>query len=96
MTILLSDRRHVARKSHQCSVCLGTIAAGDTYRVQRIVEGGDAWTWKAHLLCRTAEDDVWQDDDRGYDDLIDWDEDIRPRLLAFFTAIAAPLLEAPE
>lgn len=51
MPVLLDDARPVARKPHGCNACLGVIAAGDTYERQRVADGSEIWTWKAHLLC---------------------------------------------
>lgn len=52
--INLGTERPVARKSHVCDSCCGTIDVGQRYVRARIVDGGEAWTWKAHEDCQRA------------------------------------------
>lgn len=71
MALLLDGITPVARARHRCNGCLGWVRPGERYRRQRIVEGGDAWTYKSHLLCWAASiafrsenallDDEWTD-----------------------------------
>jgi len=53
--VLLGETRPRAVKSHLCAACLGTIGTGDRYIRQRVVDGPEAWVWKAHLLCEQAD-----------------------------------------
>lgn len=52
--INLGSARHVARKAHRCDSCGGRINPGEPYIKDRIVDGLDAWTWKAHTSCNLA------------------------------------------
>jgi len=65
-------------------VCLGTIGIGDRYRRQRIVDGGDAWVWKAHGLCDAAYVRAWHEFGPLYDETLDFAEEVRPYLIEFF------------
>ena len=51
MCTVLADERPTARRRHGCNACGGTIGVGDVYERQRVVDGADIWTWKAHVLC---------------------------------------------
>lgn len=51
MTTVLDERRPVANKRHHCNGCLGVISPGEHYVIQKIVDGSEFWTWKAHELC---------------------------------------------
>lgn len=62
----VSESRPVARKAHRCNACHGTIAKGDSYLRQFNVDGRDAWTWKAHLLCMA----ILRADADPYDDCL--------------------------
>lgn len=52
--INLGTRRHVARKAHRCESCGRRINPGEPYNSTRMVDGGDAWVWKAHTYCDAA------------------------------------------
>lgn len=67
--IVLSQSTHRARKEHQCGECLGTIGIGDSYERARVVDGGDAWTWKAHHLCHSVSIELTRELDLMPDDL---------------------------
>lgn len=90
MSVLLDDVWHVARKAHQCCVCWGTIAPGDRYHRQRVVQDGDPGVFKCHALCDLAY--WWAHTDLGLDsdEAPDWHEDMAPLVAAFFAAWAAP------
>ena len=49
--MVLGDRVHRTRKGRQCELCLLKIAAGDPYRRQFNVDGGEAWTHVSHVHC---------------------------------------------
>jgi hypothetical protein len=48
---IISDSNRKAKKEHRCSYCNGIIVKGEIYNRQVNVDGGDMWTWKAHLDC---------------------------------------------
>jgi predicted RNA-binding Zn-ribbon protein involved in translation (DUF1610 family) len=52
--IVLGDSKQTARKTHRCDSCLGTIEPGEKYCRARIVDGGEAWVWRAHAACQEA------------------------------------------
>lgn len=54
MCRLIDEAVVTARKRHGCSACLGTIAVEQPYLRQRVADGDDAWTWKAHTVCVAA------------------------------------------
>lgn len=87
MTTTLNEETRRARKAHGCNVCRGRIAAGDRYRVQTNVGGGDLWTWRAHLLCYAAFGLAWDIDWHDFDNNPDWWE-IAPLILRFFAVLA--------
>lgn len=94
MPTLLDDRWLTARKEHGCNACLGRIAPGDRYRRQRLVDYGDAWTFKAHELCDAV---YWHcfhemdlmDDEPGPDPAYD----IHPVLRAVLAVFGGPTRE---
>lgn len=94
MTTLLADEVRTARKAHGCNACLGMIAAGDRYARQRIVDGGDAWVWKAHLLCHAAWNFGCAELELVSDEGLEPDE-LRGFVLRFFETIAAPACHGP-
>jgi len=49
--LCLGSSKHVARKQHRCDSCCGRIESGETYHRARMIDGGDAWVWKAHIRC---------------------------------------------
>jgi len=51
MAELISERRPVARKRHFCEECGRSIVPGTQYLNQRCKDGGDVWTFKAHIDC---------------------------------------------
>ncbi len=54
MPVVLGNRRLAARKRHCCDSCGRAIEPGTSYERQRCVDGGDAWTYKAHPACLKA------------------------------------------
>ena len=85
MTVtILRDERPVARKDHGCNECGGRIGAGDRYRRQSNVDGGDIWTYKAHALCFALVPWDWVDDTSP----TDWHE-AQLRLIEWFVAFVA-------
>jgi hypothetical protein len=87
MVTLLSTRSPIARKSHQCGSCLGTISPGDRYRKQRIVDGREAWTWKAHTLCDAIMARLFLELKLYDDESPDMHEDFLPRLQDVFAGL---------
>jgi hypothetical protein len=88
---VLDDRWFTARKPHFCSTCFGRIGAGDRYRRQRSVDGGDGpWTYKCHALCDQAYSIAYREagctDDEGPDD-----GEVREVLQRFWSALAGML-----
>lgn len=51
MVRVIHESRPVARKEHQCCECGTPIEPGTQYARQRNTDGGDVWTYKAHLEC---------------------------------------------
>jgi hypothetical protein len=49
--IVLHNRVRVAAKQHQCDLCLMAIPQGKKYKYSFIIEGGDSWSFRAHLHC---------------------------------------------
>lgn len=71
MATLVDESRPLSRKAHQCCACDAPIRPGVRYVRQRMVDGRDAWVWKAHLECQSAADyldlfneEAW--DSRGF------------------------------
>lgn len=56
--ILLDHSEYTARKKHYCDSCNGTIEAGQRYVRQRIVDGSEGYTYKAHDHCKALSDHV--------------------------------------
>jgi hypothetical protein len=54
MCVLLANEEHIARKSHFCDGCEGIITPGTLYVRQRVTDGPDIWTWRAHPACHDA------------------------------------------
>ena len=52
--ISLGSTTQKAKKQHRCGSCGGDIVIGQTYVRARIVDGGEAWVWKAHEDCQRA------------------------------------------
>ena len=51
---VISTAAPVARKTHRCDGCGATIAAGTRYQKDFMVDGGESYTYRAHLDCVTA------------------------------------------
>ena len=96
MSRTLSERRPVARKQHQCDQCCGVISPGDRYFVQRNVDGGDTWTWRAHELCTAASRLAYRLGDFYYEDYPDWHEEVLPLVLRFFESLANLAAGVPQ
>jgi hypothetical protein len=66
MTIVSTNQQR-ARKQHMCCSCQELIVKGESYTATFITDGGDAWTWKEHVVChkigsiRIRELDDWGD-----------------------------------
>lgn len=88
MCQLIDDRWVVARKDHHCNGCGGTISKGTSYLRQRVVDGRDIWTYKAHELCAAIEWRIQRDYHLDCTDSID-DHEVREQITAIFTAWAA-------
>lgn len=43
-----------ARKQHCCDWCYESIPVGSSYHHSRIMENGEAWTYRDHLECNEA------------------------------------------
>jgi len=86
MTLVLDDRIRKARREHMCDSCLRPISAGTTYRRVRCVNGGDAWTWKAHPACERAGKLLYaagiEGDDGAYLNVCEMDSDEREAVYA--------------
>lgn len=54
MTTTLGEKTVTARKPHECQLCHRTIDKGEKYFTQRNADGGEIWTWRAHLACNAA------------------------------------------
>lgn len=88
MCRLIDDRTIVARKDHHCNGCCGTISKGTPYLRQRVVDGGDIWTYKAHELCAEIEGRIQHEYQLDCTESID-DYEVRERITEWFTAWAA-------
>jgi hypothetical protein len=51
MVDMICETRPRARHRHQCGLCYEAIEVGDRYVRQFNRDGGEVWTWKAHLKC---------------------------------------------
>lgn len=89
MTLVLDETRPVARKTHFCDVCLGTIGVGDQYLRQRNVGDDGPYVFKAHRLCWAISLRVNRENG-GWED--DWPEplEVRAEIAAIFEALALP------
>ena len=58
MTVI-EERRPRARKAHACEVCARAIPEGERYVWQRVVDGRDAWTYRAHEACHNRLARFW-------------------------------------
>lgn len=67
---ILSDTTQAARKRHRCDSCGRHIEIGEQYARQRIVDGGDAWVFKAHTHCMEAGKLLFNNGLGGVDDTI--------------------------
>lgn len=54
MTLIAHDEIKAARKVHWCDWCNEDIAIGQPYIRQRVKDGSDVWTYRAHLECYGA------------------------------------------
>ncbi len=68
--ISLGSTTQKAKKPHRCDSCGGTIKIGHTYVRARIVDGGEAWVWKAHGDCQEAGQILWNNDIMGDDNCL--------------------------
>ena len=89
--IVLAEERPVARKTHFCEVCLGTIGAGDRYLRQRNVGDDGPYVFKAHALCWALSLRLAREAGLFTDDG-EWPEpdEVRVAITAWFGAIAGP------
>lgn len=52
MATIIHHETPTARKQHHCDECCGKpIEPGEKYIRQRNKDGGDIWTYKAHVEC---------------------------------------------
>jgi len=58
----LSDETRKARKQHRCNWCGNIIQKGEKYRHSVYVDGGDMWSFKAHLKCDQIFDAFYKED----------------------------------
>lgn len=80
-----SELRHAtprAQKSHQCSLCLGPIARGETYSRTTYVGDGNVYDWLTCTACITDRVSTsvfnwiaWDEDGISPDDALEWAED---------------------
>lgn len=70
MITVIGSVTHTARKEHRCDSCLRGIAPGTSYQRSRCVDGGDAWTWKAHHPCTDAGIILWRQGICGEEDAL--------------------------
>ena len=64
MEQLISSETPTAKKKHRCDHCAHFIPKGAKYLKQFCVDGGHAWTWRAHIDCHdcaVAVTDKWDD-----------------------------------
>lgn len=59
MVNVIGTSKPKARIEHRCDSCGRMIEIGQIYNRSRCVDGGDAWTWKAHPACTTAGNILW-------------------------------------
>lgn len=59
MITTLSEATVKARKAHRCAMCAGEIAVGESHYTQSCAEAGQAWTYRAHVACRSLEQEYW-------------------------------------
>jgi len=77
---IIWESKQAAHHRHYCEECGRNIEKGQTYFRQRNKDGGDVWTFKAHLDCSDLgiayrnKNDAW----RGYGDFIPMYELIEP------------------
>lgn len=103
MGLVLETVTHTARKMHWCASCGRKIATGQKYVRQRVVEGGNAWTWKAHQHCHEAAQILFakgiEGDDGSLLNISDMEAEDRETLRVFRPELAAviwPQVEEPE
>jgi len=84
--LVLSEDNHKARKRHVCDSCMRHIEPGEVYRRARIVNGGDAWVFKAHTPCHKAglilADKGYMGDDDALVNVIDMEREDRETVAA--------------
>jgi hypothetical protein len=56
---LIEEVRPTARKAYVCDVCMGRTAVGEVYVRQRVVDGRDAWVYRAHPVCHDSIRGYW-------------------------------------
>ena len=104
MALNLGTEYPTAKKKHRCESCGGTIQPGEKYVRARVVDGGEAWVWKAHDDCQTAGQILY---DQGFECdgmmilVSDMDDDEREVVAAANMALAERLWpttrqEAPD
>jgi hypothetical protein len=75
---IIADVWPTARKSHQCTVCLGDIAPGERYRRVRFIYDGGPEIAKEHVLCSAAVQQAIDELGLGWDEYPDFHEDVAP------------------
>lgn len=64
----LTDETRKARKQHRCNWCGNIIQKGEKYRHSVNVDGGDMWSFKAHLKCDQIFDAFYKKDHPYWDE----------------------------
>ena len=72
---VLSESKPVARKPHTCDHCGCDIGAGEQYHRAFLKDGGDTWSWKAHLDCAALSAQMHRDQDLCWDEGINLSEE---------------------
>lgn len=54
MAEVIRKSEPTARKDHRCDSCNRRIAKGERYSNAFVVDGGDNWTYRAHIDCMEA------------------------------------------
>ena len=80
MPTTLRESTPTARKTHRCSLCLGTIQPGEKYQLFVNVYDGELYRWKECFPCKPVGKLLWSKDlcdSEGYndDDAFEWARD---------------------
>ena len=72
---IVNDERPVARKPHQCLMCLRQIEAGETYTRQRCLNDGAFYTWRNCAHCAVFMSVIVAVDGMSDEGISRWDAD---------------------